>query len=42
MKWLKRLFCKHKSTRVLFEDCQQDRYMIEKCVQCGKIIYSDL
>jgi hypothetical protein len=40
--WLKRLFCKHKHRTELFVDYQQDRYIMEKCNDCGKIICSDL
>ena len=40
--WIKRLFCKHKDRTEMYADPQQDRYVIEKCNYCGKVIYSDL
>lgn len=35
------LFCKHKNKKTLFI-CYQDRYIKEQCIECNKIIYSDL
>lgn len=40
--WLFKLLCKHQSRTTIFEDHQQDRYIVEKCNCCGKEIVSSL
>ena len=39
--WLKVKTCKHSNKETIFE-CYQERYMHEKCNDCGADIYSDL
>jgi len=41
IRWFGKMFCKHKNKTEIFR-CYQDRYVIEVCNDCGKVIYSDL
>ena len=36
-----KLFCKHNHKIELYR-CYQDRYVKDKCTNCGKIFYEDL
>lgn len=41
IRWLEKIFCKHKKTTEIFRS-YQDRYVSELCNDCGKVLYMDL
>jgi len=38
---IKQLFCQHKNKKLEFL-CHPDRYIVERCINCGKEIWSDI